>query len=88
MKYIIWILSILNIYIGMRCFLNVINVLQDSKYSQGATVVFAILFLSMGIGGLYFAWKENYKLALLIELGPWVLGLLFLFVNMLIGDYK
>lgn len=40
MKFLVWIVSILNIYLGIRSFLNVINVLQDSKYSQGATAVF------------------------------------------------
>jgi hypothetical protein len=65
MKYIIWILSLLNIYLGIKNFLNVMNVLQDSKYSPTATAVFAILFLGMGISGLYFTLvKHNYKLAL------------------------
>ncbi len=89
MKFLIWLLSITNIYLGTKNLLNAIHVLQDSKYSQGATVVFAILFLSMGIGGLYFLLaKHNYKLALLVEIGPWVLALLFLLFNMLTSDYK
>ena len=89
MKVLVWIVSILNIYLGIRSFLNVINVLQDSKYSQGATAVFAALFLGMGIFGLYFSLvKNNYKLALLVEVGPWILALLFLLFTMLTSDYR
>ncbi len=50
MKYISWIIASINIYSGLRNFLNVNHVLQTSKYSRRATVVFAILFLGMGIG--------------------------------------
>lgn len=89
MKYVIWIISALNIYLGGRNFLNVIGVLQDSKYSQTATTVFAILFLGMGIAGLYLSLvRKNYKLALIVEVGPWILALLFLLVTMLTSDYK
>jgi hypothetical protein len=89
MKFIIWILSAINIYLGIINFLNAIHVLQDSKYSQSATTVFAVLFLGMGITGLYFSLvKHNYKLALLVEVGAWVIALLFLVFNMMTGDYK
>jgi hypothetical protein len=89
MKFVIWILSAINIYLGIINFLNVIHVLQDSKYSQSATTVFAILFLGMGIAGLYFSLaKNNYKLALIVEAGPWIIALLFLVFNMITGDYK
>jgi hypothetical protein len=54
MKYIVWIISAINVYLGLRNFLNVIHVLQTSKYSRTATAVFAILFLGMGIGGFTF----------------------------------
>lgn len=89
MKFIICILSTLNIYFGVKNFLNVIHVLQDSKYSQGATAIFAILFLGMGGLGLYFSWvKNNDKLALLIEIGPWVLALVILLFYMLTSNYQ
>jgi len=89
MKYIAWILSLLNIYFGVINFLNVVHVLDDSKYSQGATSFFAILFLVMGVAGLYYALvKKRYRLALIIEVGPWILALLFLLLNMLTRDYR
>ena len=89
MKIIIWILSIINIYFGGRNFLNAIYVLKDSKYAQSTNVVFAIIFLSMGILGLYFALvKHNYKIALMIEVGPWILGILVILFMMMTGDYR
>ena len=89
MIYIIWILSILNIYLGLKNFLNVIHVLQNSKYSKSATALFAILFLGMGIMGLFCSLvKNNYKLALVVEIGPWILALLFLLFSMMTSDYK
>jgi hypothetical protein len=64
-------------------------VLQTSKYSQTATASFALLFLLMGLGGIYFSFiKSNDKMALLISLGPWILSLLFIFITMLTSDYK
>ncbi|MBC6993693.1 hypothetical protein QWY85_17110 [Neolewinella lacunae] len=89
MNFIIWILSAINIYFGMKNFLNVINVLQDTKYSQSSTAVFAVLFLGMGIGGLYlFHIQHNSKLALWLELGPWVLALLVLLFTMATSKYN
>lgn len=88
MKYLIWILSVLNIYFGVRNLLNSIGLLQDSKYSQGATTTFAILFTGMGITGLYLSLvQKNNKLALIVEIGPWILALLFLLFIMLTSDY-
>ncbi len=89
MKYIVWILCSVNFYLGLRSFLNAIHVLQTSKYSQTATVLFAILFLSMGGAGLYLSIiKSNARLALLVSIGPWLIALLFLLLNMMTQDYK
>ena len=89
MKYIVWIISSVNIYLGLLSFLNAIHVLNTSKYSQTATVLFAILFLLMGGAGLYLSiMKNNTKPALLVSIGPWVIALLFLLFNMMTQDYK
>lgn len=89
MKYLVWLASFIDIYLGFRFFLNVIHVLHTSKYSQSATIIYAILFLSMGLCGLYFSLlKNNDKLALIICIGPWILFLLFLFFTMISSDYK
>ncbi len=89
MKYIAWILSAVNLYLGLHSFLNAIHVLNTSKYSQTATILFTILFLTMGGAGLYFSiTKSNIKPALLVSIGPWAIALLFLLFNMITQDYK
>jgi len=89
MKYLVWLISAINIYLGIHCLLNALHILQNSKYSQGATALYAILFLGMGIGGFYFSIAgSNQKLALLISIGPWILALLFLLFTLLTSDYK
>jgi hypothetical protein len=89
MKFFVWIIIAINIYFGLDAFLSAIGVLQSSKYSRTATIVFALLFLGMGIGGLYVALvKHNFKTALWLGIGPWILALIFLLINMMTADYK
>jgi hypothetical protein len=89
MNYFTWFISSINLYMGLRYFLNAIHVLHTSKYSQRATVLFAILFTGMGVGGLYFSLVEkNNTVSLLLGMGPWILALLILLFNMLTSDYK
>lgn len=89
MKIIVCIIAAINIYLGLRSFLNVLNLLQTSKYSKTATLVFAILFLGMGIAGFYFSiLKNDQRLGLLVGIGPWVLALVFLLITMMTSDYK
>ena len=86
MKFFVWLISAVNVYFGLRCFLNVIGVLKTSKYSQTSTVIFAILFLGLGAAGFYVSiFQNNPKLALLISFGPWVLGFVILFISMVTG---
>jgi len=88
-KVLAWIISSINLYIGIRFMLNVVHLLQTSKYSKTATLIYAILFLGMGLLGIYFTgFKHNNGLALWIGIGPWALALIFLLINMLTGDYK
>lgn len=89
MKYFVWLISALNVYLGLRCFLNAIHVLHTSKYSQGTTWVFAILFLGLGAAGFYFTIaKHDPRLGLLIGFGPWVLSIVVLFISMITGRYQ
>ena len=83
MKFIVWLISAVNLYFGLRCLLNAVGILQTSKYSQATTVIFAVLFLGLGAAGFYFSiTKNNPKLGLLIAFGPWVLAALVLFITM------
>ena len=89
MKYLVWLISVVNVYFGLRCFLNAIHVLQTSKYSQTTTVVFAILFLGLGAAGFYISIVKNSpKQALLVAFGPWVLAAVILFVTMVTSKHQ
>ena len=86
MKYLVWAISAANVYFGLRCFLNAIHVLHTSKYAQTTTVMFAVLFLVLGVAGFYFSIaRSNPKLGLLICFGPWVLAFVGLFISMVTG---
>jgi hypothetical protein len=87
MKILVWLLSAVNLYLGFRAFLNVIGVLQTSKYSQATTAIFAVLFLGLGVAGFYFSAGKP-KLGLLLAVGPWVLGIVVLFFTMLTSKYQ
>ena len=89
MKILVWLVSALNLYFGVRAALNAIHVLHDSKYSQTTTVVLAVLFLGLGAAGLYCSIvRDDPKLGLLIALGPWVLGVVFLLITLMTGNYQ
>ncbi|MDX2283192.1 MAG: hypothetical protein NW241_03485 [Bacteroidia bacterium] len=77
-----------NLYLGVRFLLNVLGLLQTTKYGPGATAAFAILFLLLGGGGLYAAiWMGHVRIALLLSAGPWALALIGLVISALIGYY-
>jgi hypothetical protein len=89
MKYVVIIISLLNLYIGIRFLLNVISVLQTSKYSKRSTTLFALFFLLLSAGGFYYTfYAVNYPIALVIGAGPWVVGLFVLMINFISEDYK
>ena len=89
MKYLVWVLSAINLWFGGRSLLNAIGVLQTSKYSQATTWIFALLFLALGVAGFYLAIvRHDVKLGLLVALGPWVLAIVVLFITMLTSNYQ
>lgn len=89
MKFLVWLISAVNVFLGLRCFLNAIHVLHTSKYSQPTTVIFAILFLSLGGAGFYFTIAQNEpKLALLVCFGPWLLAVVVLFLTMIFSNHQ
>ncbi|HRH58208.1 MAG TPA: hypothetical protein PLS10_11175 [Chitinophagales bacterium] len=88
MKIVTGIITIINLYFGSRNLLNVLHVLDDSKYSPVSTAIFAVLFLGMGIACFYFTFiKYQPKLSLLLGLGPWIVALVILFIIMISSDY-
>ncbi len=89
LKFIAAVLLIADAYIGTRFLLNVFNILRTSKYSQTTTAVYAFLFLGLAIAGFYFLFiRHDQKTALWLSIGPWVSGLLILFITLITSDYK
>lgn len=89
MKFLALGIAAFNLYIGLHNFLNVIHVLDNSKYSAASTVVFAVLFLVLGAAGLYFAiWGANVTYALWLGIGPWALSLVLLYFSMAVGNHQ
>lgn len=88
-KIMIYLICGVNTYFGAWCLLNVMNILQTSKYARSATAVFAILFLTMAFLSLYFIqYRNNVQAALWIGIGPWILALAVVLFAMLTGDYN
>jgi hypothetical protein len=89
MKAFVWLISAVNVYLGLRGALNAVGVLQTSKYSQTTTVIFAILFLALGGAGFYYTIaKNNPKLGLVVSCGPWVLAVVVLFIQMTTSKHQ
>lgn len=89
MKFLVLLISAVNVYFGLRCLLNAVGVLQTSKYSQATTIIFAVLFLVLGGAGFYFSTtKNNPKLGLLVAFGPWVLAAAILFITMVTSNHQ
>jgi hypothetical protein len=76
-------------YLGIRFLLNSLNILQTTKYSKGATLLYGILFTGLAIAGVYFLFFRNQqRWALWIGLGPWLLLLVIQLAVMLFSDYN
>ena len=89
MRYVVYILSVTNLYAGARFLLNALGILQTSKYGQGSNVFFGITLTTAGVVALYVSIaRQNHSLGLLIDASPWILTLLLLVANMIFGDYK
>jgi hypothetical protein len=77
----------INLYLGARCFLNLVGVLHTAKYATGTTALFAVLFLGFAAAGAWFAlWGGNTRLAFWLGFGPWALAIVVLFIQLVIGD--
>lgn len=88
-KILAWIFIFFNLYMGGNFLLNAIGILQDSKYSVGATRVYAVVLLAMAGFSLYYLLaRSNAKLALWIGAGAWVLIFISLLANMIFGKYN
>jgi len=89
MKIFTLLFLIIDGYIGIRFILNGLHILQTSKYSKEATLLYAVIFTLLSLVGIYFLFfKNNLKVGFLISVLPWVLILIILLLNMIFGDYR
>ncbi len=87
MKVFALLFAAVNIYLGARCFLNLVGVLQTSKYGTGTTALFAVLFLGFAAAAVWFAfWGNNPKLAFWLGFGPWALALVVMFFTLILSN--
>jgi hypothetical protein len=78
---------ILDAFLGIRFFLNVIHVLETTKYGPRATLLYACFFLLLAALGFYFLFiKHNMKWALVSSFGPWIIILCFILFSMLTSN--
>lgn len=85
MKIVALLISALNLFLGTRCLLNVVGVLQTSKYAPATTAIFACLFLGFAAASVWFAFGGGSpKLAFWLAVGPWALALVVLFFQMIL----
>jgi hypothetical protein len=87
MKVIALTLAALNLFLGTRCFLNLVGVLHTSKYATSTTASFAVLFLGFGLATVWFAfWGGNPRLAVWLAIGPWALAIAVMFIQLVVGN--
>jgi len=87
MKFLVWAITLVNLYFGGNALLNAVGALQTSKYARSTTVIAAILFLGMGAFGAYTAWTSgNLRTALWIGIGPWLIALVVMFLTLVLSN--
>ncbi|MFN8639851.1 MAG: hypothetical protein U0360_10460 [Dehalococcoidia bacterium] len=61
---------------------------HDSKYSDGATAVFALFFLGVGFGAIYLSLRGSPVRALALGVAPFVLIALVMFVVLATSNWQ
>ncbi|MCA9739026.1 MAG: hypothetical protein R3E98_07195 [Gemmatimonadota bacterium] len=87
MRILVSLVAALNLWFGVRAALNVLGILQTSKYGTPTTVLAALLGLGLGGYGAWLAWMgKDLRHGLLVGLAPWVLGVVVVFISLVVGD--
>jgi hypothetical protein len=86
-KFLVWLLTVVNLWFGGHAALNALGILRHGMYGQATTVTFAIVFLGMGAYGAYTAWTGGpLRLAMWIGLGPWLIALVVMFLTLVLSN--
>lgn len=86
MRILVFLVAVLNLWFGVRAALNVLGLLQTSKYGTATTAITALLGLGLGGYGAWAAWLgRDLHQGLLVGLAPWVVGVVVVFISLLVG---
>ena len=88
MKFVAWAVAAVSLYLGLGNLLNVVGLEHDSKYSDGATALFALFFLGIGFGVIYLSLKGSPKRALMLGVAPFVLIAAVMFVVLASSNWQ
>ncbi len=87
LKFIITMFLLLDLGIGINFLLNALHIFDNSKYSQGATILYSIIFIVLSVLGIYYLFFiSNHRIALWISIGPWLLVFIILFLSMIFSN--
>lgn len=87
MKFLVWLMAAINLWFGARAALNVVGILQTSKYATGTTALFAVLCLGLGTWSVYLILTGgSLRQALLVGVAPWAVGIVVLFLTMILSN--
>lgn len=87
MRIVVSLLAAWNLWFGLRAALNVLGVLQTSKYGLATTVLAALLGLGLGGYGAWLAWEgRDLRQGLVLGLAPWGVGIVIVFISLVLGD--
>lgn len=88
MKYVVWAIAALCIYTGFGFLLDVPGIEHDSKFSDGATAVFALVFLGVGLGAIYLSLRSRPTLGATLAIGPFAIIAIAVFVSMATNSWQ
>ncbi len=89
MKYLAFVASAGSLWLGLKSFLNVVGLADDSPYSEGATATYAVLWLGIAFGALYVTLvRRSVRWGLAISVGPFVVLAVVMFAVLATGDWR
>jgi hypothetical protein len=82
MKYLVWIVAAINVWIAIRWMMN------GSNYAMATTVIFIIILLLTATGGIYVShWIHKPGMGLLVATSPWILIVGGAFLALVFGKF-
>lgn len=86
MRYLAWAVAALCAYLGVERLVALVE--GTTKYSDGATVAFAVVFLGTATGTLFFTSRGRPAGGALFGLTPLVLIVVVVFVTLMVSSWQ